>query len=76
MKCLGGKADTTEQGLHTSYTYDEQYLNYGLMGNRKTQRTMTLPQNIANTQRPSKDEIVTKHTSTFPKQPLQEQTSK
>jgi len=36
---------------------------------------LTFPQNIATIERPPKDEVIAKHTSRFPKQPLQEQTS-
>jgi len=38
-------------------------------------RALTLPQSIATIERPPKDEIIAKHTSRFPKQPLQDQTS-
>ena len=38
-------------------------------------KTLALPQNIATTERLPKDEIIAKHTSRFPKQPLHEQTS-
>ena len=38
-------------------------------------KALALPQNIAMIEQPPKDEIITKHTSRFLKQPLQDQTS-
>ena len=38
-------------------------------------KALALPHNIATIERPPKDKVIAKHTSRFPKQPLQEQTS-
>jgi len=50
-------------------THGEQQTHWTLI------RHLHYPQNIATIKQPPKDEIIAKHTSRFPKQPLQEQTS-